>query len=306
MSLTISIITPSYNSMPYIIDNIKSVKNQNYQILEHIIVDGDSDDGTKEFLRTQGDNIIWISEKDRGQTDAINKAIKMATGDIIGWLNSDDEYCNDSVAKVLKIFNENNNIGVVHGDLEIINETGLKIGNSYSKDLKSHHDLLIDNPIKQPGTFFRRKLFTKYGNLNENLNFVMDREYWLRLLINKTKFFYLSNVFLAKFRLISGTKSFEQNELFRLEWIDVLKQNKSDLELNENKFNDIVKENLAYYYFQKSQRSIKQKRIFIKNIALAFYYSKLLRKNPSFYKIFALGLIGKERNRYTKYKKKYV
>jgi len=303
MSLTISIITPSYNSMPYIIDNIKSIKNQNHEILEHIIIDGDSDDGTIEFLKTQGDDISWISEKDRGQTDAINKAIKMAKGDIIGWLNSDDEYCENSVTKALKIFNENNNVGVVHGDLEIIDESGHKIGVSKSKQITSHQDLLLDNPIKQPGTFFRRKLFNKYGELDENLNYVMDREYWLRLLINKTEFVYLANTFLARFRLISGTKSFEENELFRLEWIDVIKKKSSVLNLPGNKFKTTINENLGYYYFQKSQRLVKQKPMYIKNMTLAFIHSKSLRKNVGFYKIFALGLIGKERNRYSKFKK---
>ena len=303
MKLTLSIISPSFNSMPYIADNVKSVQNQDYKVLEHIIMDGGSSDGTVDFLKSQGTNVTWVSENDRGQTHAINKAISIATGDIIGWLNSDDEYSERILSKVMKVFEENPNVGVVHGDVEMIDEKGDTIGISRSKQIKSPEDLFLDNPIKQPGLFFRKSLFLKYGELNETLNYVMDREYWLRLLINKVNFVYLPNLNLAKFRLISGTKSYEENELFRLEWIDVIKNNILSLDLSDIQITHIINENLGSFYFQKSQRSISNKKEFIKYVYKAFIKSKRLRMNKGFYKMFLLGLLGRQRNRYLKYKK---
>ena len=91
MSKKFSIITPSFNQGEYIEDNIKSVLYQKNVLVEHIIIDGGSTDKTLEILKKYN-HLKWISEKDRGQTHALNKALELTTGDIIGWLNADDYY----------------------------------------------------------------------------------------------------------------------------------------------------------------------------------------------------------------------
>ena len=90
--MKISIITPSYNQAEFIKRTIQSVLSQNYKNFEYIIVDGGSTDETLSILKKYGNKIRWISEKDNGQSDAINKGLKMATGKIVAYLNSDDTY----------------------------------------------------------------------------------------------------------------------------------------------------------------------------------------------------------------------
>src|SRR5688572_2633651 len=102
----ISIITPSYNQGEYIEKTILSVLEQNYPNLEYIIIDGGSTDNSTEIIRKYADRITyWISEPDKGQSDAINKGLKLATGDIVNWLNSDDYYEPGALFKVAEAFN---------------------------------------------------------------------------------------------------------------------------------------------------------------------------------------------------------
>ncbi len=299
----LSIITPSYNTLQYLKKNILSVNNQNFKDYEHIIIDGKSDDGTIEFLNNINDNIRWISEKDNGQTHAINKGLKMSNGEIIGWLNSDDEYCPNIFSDVIKIFDSNKNIDIIHGDIFFIDEHSNIIGKSLGLDTKSYHNILTNNPINQPGIFFRKKLVKEIGYLNEELNYVMDREFWFRLLLNQKKFHYLSQP-LAKFRLISGTKTFEENEKFRLEWIQILKNNIDNLKLNKQKFDEIINENYAQYFFSKANRKTTGAFNSFFYLIKSFILSKNYRNNLGFYMIFLKNIFGIKRNRYEKFKTK--
>lgn len=266
-------------------------------------MDGGSKDETVEYLKglDVSYDLIWKSEKDNGQTDAINKAIQTATGDIIGWLNSDDEYVHGILPQVLHIFETHPEIDFVHGDVFIIDENSNNIGTSKGKPVNGPEDILLDNPIKQPGLFFRRTAFEKLGILNVSLNYVMDREFWLRALNAGMKFHYIDKP-LAKFRLITGTKTFESNEDFRLEWIEIMKERAEEMGLSDAKLSEAVNVNLGSYYFQKAQKHVGSPFKFCKNMYAAYKYSPILRKNSGFYKIAALGIIGIRRDRYTKYK----
>jgi glycosyltransferase involved in cell wall biosynthesis len=115
MSLKISIITPTLNSDKYLERCIKSIQNQNYNNIEHIIIDGESNDETKNIIKKyQNNKTILISEKDDGIWDAMNKGLKIASGNIVGFLNSDDYYYPDAIKTVVKYFN-NNNIDFLFG-----------------------------------------------------------------------------------------------------------------------------------------------------------------------------------------------
>ena len=115
MSLKISIITPTFNSEKYLERCIKSIQSQDYNNIEHIIIDGDSTDETRNIIKKYHNNkTILISEKDDGIWDAMNKGLKIASGDIIGFLNSDDYYYPNAIKTVVKYFN-NNNIDVLFG-----------------------------------------------------------------------------------------------------------------------------------------------------------------------------------------------
>ncbi|HCK65102.1 MAG TPA: glycosyltransferase, partial [Anaerolineae bacterium] len=104
----VSIITPSYNQAKYLEQTIQSVLNQNYSEIEYILIDGGSNDGSINIIKKYQDKFaFWISEKDNGQADAINKGFAKATGDIVAWLNSDDYYLPETIAKVVKVFEAN-------------------------------------------------------------------------------------------------------------------------------------------------------------------------------------------------------
>lgn len=303
MNKVISIISPSYQSYPFIRENVESVRRQSVAVYEHVIMDGGSNDGTVGYLESLElpYRLTWVSEPDKGQTDAINKAIEKSSGEIIGWLNSDDEYCDTVFQEILNIFEANPDIDIIHGDVLIIDEHSEQIGLSKGYSVASPKDILTDNPIKQPGLFFRREVFEKLGKLNVDLNYVMDREYWLRALINGYKFHYLAKP-LAKFRLIKGTKSFESNEDFRLEWIKIITKNKEKLTLGEQEFRSAVNDNLGSYFYQRALKKPGLNKEFLFSMIKAFYKSKSLRTNLGFYMVWGLGIVGIRRNRYAKYR----
>ena len=107
----ISIITPSFNQGKFIEQTILSVLNQHYPNFEHIIIDGGSTDGSIEILKKYP-HLIWKSEKDRGQSEALNKGFEVAKGEIIGWLNSDDVYLDDTLFKVTGYLKDKNIDGI--------------------------------------------------------------------------------------------------------------------------------------------------------------------------------------------------
>ena len=132
--MKISIITPSYNQAAFIERTILSVLNQNYFDLEYIIMDGGSTDGTTEILKKYSDKIIWKSEKDSGQSDALNKGLKIATGYIVAYLNSDDTYELGTLKKIAEFFQNNLGKKWVYGKCKIINENEVNFPVLFDRD----------------------------------------------------------------------------------------------------------------------------------------------------------------------------
>lgn len=187
-ALKISVITPSYNQARFIERTIKSVLSQAYPCLEYIIVDGGSTDGTISILKKYSDRIKWVSEKDRGQTNAVNKGIKMSSGHIIGWLNSDDLYEQGALEKVNAFFLNNPSCKWATGLCRIIDADDREARryvklykNMLLRHFNGYNTLLTTNYISQPATFLRREAFTEFGFFDEKEDRVMDYEYWLRI-----------------------------------------------------------------------------------------------------------------------------
>jgi glycosyltransferase involved in cell wall biosynthesis len=183
----ISIITPSYNQAAFLKETVDSVRGQEGDFaVEHIIVDGGSTDGSVEFLKTLGDQVRWISEPDRGQADAVNKGIAMASGDIIGWLNSDDLYLPGTLQAVMEHFHENPGCRWAYGRCRIIDKDGKErwkwITGYKNARLKrfSFAKLIRENFISQPAVFFLKDLFDEAGPLDLKLHYAMDYDLWLR------------------------------------------------------------------------------------------------------------------------------
>jgi len=177
----VTIITPSLNQGQFIENTILSVINQDYPNIEYIIMDGGSTDNTLNIIKKYDYAIVyWESRPDKGEADAINKGLKIATGKYVGWLCSDDYLEQGVIWDIVKAF-EDPEVGTVCGKLRIINEKGEFINYRFSTVPITFDNLLNGNAqILQPGSFHRLELFQRYGYLDENLNYAMDYELWLR------------------------------------------------------------------------------------------------------------------------------
>lgn len=186
MNSKFSIIVPSYNQGEFIAQTIDSILNQSYKNVEILVIDGGSKDSTIEVLKTYGDKIFWLSEKDRGQTHAINKGLALTKGDIITFLNSDDYYLEGTLETVAKQFESKKEKIWLTGNYIIVNEQGQPIQSlivkykSLFRKFISFNLLSVINPINQPSTFFRRPLIEQLQYFKEDLHYTMDYEFWLR------------------------------------------------------------------------------------------------------------------------------
>ncbi len=184
----ISIITPSYNQAGYIEETILSILDQETNFpVEYIVTDGGSDDGTIEILTKYRSRLTWVSEKDRGQSDAVNKGVNMAAAEIIGWLNSDDVYLPGTLQKVYDAFKKDPELKWLYGTCRIIDEEGhekrkwiISYINSLSRKY-NYSRLLLQNYISQPAVFFKKEAFLEAGSLDLSLDYAMDYDLWLRL-----------------------------------------------------------------------------------------------------------------------------
>lgn len=220
----ISIITPSLNQGMYIEENIKSVIDQKYPNFEHIIIDGGSTDGTIDILKKYN-HLVWVSEKDGGQSEAINKGFKRARGEIIGWVNSDDCYEPGAFFAVVAELDRVHGKYIVSGDCSVIDGRGDRVG--YCKGRFSDHEDLIkywdrDYTIPQPSVFFYRDILDEFGYLDEKLHYGMDYEFWLRI-SKHCKIHYIEKP-LAKMRVHGRAKSGPGYEVFEREWFRVSKR----------------------------------------------------------------------------------
>ncbi len=178
--MRVSIITPSYNQAEFLEETIRSVLDQGYPDLEYIIVDGGSNDGSVDIIRKYQDHLAWwVSERDGGQGEALNKGFAHITGDIIGWINSDDYYLPGAIHAAVKALEENPQCGFVFGDVLAINGAGEPINVMTYGDW-GLDELLQFNIIGQPSVFFRRSVLEKAGPLDLTYHYLLDHELWLR------------------------------------------------------------------------------------------------------------------------------
>jgi glycosyltransferase involved in cell wall biosynthesis len=177
----ISIVTPNLNQGKYLERAILSVLTQKYPNLEYIIIDGGSTDNSIDIIKKYENNLsYWISEKDSGQSEAINKGLRKCTGQIFNWLNADDVLIENTLFEVAHYFT-NYDIEILCGFCHIVrnNIFEKKYTMRIGKDVE---DTIIHPIIAQPSTFFDLERIKELHFLNENLHYVMDYELWLRYL----------------------------------------------------------------------------------------------------------------------------
>ena len=183
----ISLVTPSLNQGKFIEATIQSVLSQNYPNLEYLVMDGGSTDNTIEVLKRYSSQLKWVSEKDNGQTDAINKGMHTVSGDILAYLNADDLFLPGTLLRVAQLFMERPQVMWLTGQCRIIDEDNREIRRLITtyKNLwlrvRQPAMLLITDYISQPATFWRASVVNEVGHMDDSLHYAMDYEYWLRL-----------------------------------------------------------------------------------------------------------------------------
>lgn len=215
----ISIVTPSRNQGRYLDETIASVLGQAGDfLLDYIVVDGASTDDSVDVLRRyerqlqsadcpvrcRGIRFRWLSEPDRGQSEALAKGLRMATGELLGWLNSDDTYLPGALTTACSVFSSVPDCSVVYGKANYIDESGKYLG-QYPTEPFSDERLVVVNFIAQPSVFFRRKTLEQVEGPNTDLHYVMDYDLWLRM--SKVGIFRYVESSLSNYRLHAESKT---------------------------------------------------------------------------------------------------
>jgi len=207
----VSIITPSYNQSHFLEETIQSVISQDYANLEYIIVDGGSTDRSVEIIQQYADRIDWwVSEPDRGQTDAINKGFKKANGEILAWLNSDDTYLPGAVSEAVTYLQNYPDSGMVYGDANLISAEGYLLGKFPARQTDYPRLRRGYVHIPQQASFFRTKLWKQVGPLDPSFYFAMDYDLWVRL-AKISRLAYYPRLW-ANFRLHGDAKSVSDDD----------------------------------------------------------------------------------------------
>lgn len=193
----VSIITVVYNGAATIEQTIQSVINQTYQNIEYIIIDGKSIDGTQDIVSKYKDKISYfVSERDEGLYDAMNKGISHATGDVIGIINSDDWYESDAVSKVVEAFKLNEKAGLVCGNIMALEKDGRQ---RMFKELELD-TMWYQMAVGHPTVFIRKNIYEKYGLFDLRYSVAADYELTLRLYSQKVVFHRIEDI-LVNFRM---------------------------------------------------------------------------------------------------------
>ena len=283
----ITVVTPSFNQGKFIEETIKSVISQEGDFtLEYIIMDGGSTDETVDVIKkyerllekgeypvkSRGVKLIWRSEKDRGQTHAVNKGFKLATGEILGWVNSDDTYMPGAISKALEYFEKHEDVMMVYGEGYFVDKQGEIIERYYTEpfNLKRLREICF---ICQPTVFLRKDVLKLAGYLDEKLDFCMDYEYWLRI-AQKNEVGFLGE-YLANSRVYDETKSIGQRTEVIEEIISMLKNMNNRV---ERKWFQTYAEHRLVYLYKISRNSFLFKVLWV---FLVFYKSLTVNRNFS-------------------------
>lgn len=198
----VSVVTPTFNPGERLERCLENVASQNYEAIEHIVVDGGSTDGTLDLLRSRPD-IRFVSEPDEGQADAINKGFELASGDIVGWLNADDVLTEDAVHRTVHAI-ERDGVGWTIGDVVVVSNGRAQLERPARPERPQ--TWRARNVAAQPGSFVTRWALDEVGFLDPSFHYMMDLDLWIRLIDAEIKHAYIPEV-LAAFEVHPDSKS---------------------------------------------------------------------------------------------------
>jgi glycosyltransferase involved in cell wall biosynthesis len=236
----VSIVTPSFNQARFLEAAIRSVISQDYSRLEYIIVDGGSTDGSVGIIKKYESKLAWwVSEKDQGQTDAINKGLAGAKGEILAWLNSDDTYEPGAISSAVNFLLAHPEVGLIYGEANYINVDGSTIGRfpAAQTDLVRLRRGYVHIP--QQTAFFRAGLWRAVGPLDPSFYFAMDYDLWIRLAM-RSQVKYVPQMW-ANFRLHTSGKTISADDRC---WPEMLRVHYRD----GGRFLSVI---VAKYYIRK-------------------------------------------------------
>ena len=218
----VSIVTPSFNQAPYLDAAMRSVFAQEHSPIEYILIDGASTDGSRQVIERHAAGLAyWVSEPDRGQTDAINKGFSQATGAYLAWLNADDRLRPQAVGEAVAFLEAHPEVGMVYGDADYIDSQGRLVGRfpAAQTDLARLRRGYVHIP--QQASFWRADLWRRVGPLDPSFNFAMDYDLWVRL-ARISQLHYLPRPW-AEFRLHAVSKTIQSDrqawdEMLRVHW----------------------------------------------------------------------------------------
>ncbi len=217
----ISIVTPSYNQGMFVEETLRSVLLQNYPNLEYIVIDGGSLDKSKSIIQAYDPWLThWVSEKDNGQSDAINKGLMYCNGEIFNWINSDDLYTPGALYQVGKAYLENEfDVYAAYSHHFKWVSRKITFPNDRIPILKTLEKTIAYHYYSQVGTFYKKSIFTDFGGVNEEKRYVMDVDLWLKYLLRKgtLKDVVLSEELVALFRIHDLSKTGSGLEKFEKE-----------------------------------------------------------------------------------------
>jgi glycosyltransferase involved in cell wall biosynthesis len=177
----VSIVTPSFNQAPFLEQTIRSVLEQDYPRIEYMIVDGGSTDGSVDIIKKYADRFSWwISEKDSGQAEAINKGLRRARGEIVAWLNSDDVYLPGALSAAVQAFEQKPQAGLVYGNAYSMDGAG-RVFNAMKAAQWDVNDLLSFHILSQPAVFMRRVILERAEYLDQTYQLLLDHHLWIKM-----------------------------------------------------------------------------------------------------------------------------
>jgi glycosyltransferase involved in cell wall biosynthesis len=291
----ISIVTPSFNQGKYIEQTILSILDQNYPNLEYIIIDGGSSDETVEIIKRYETRLTyWVSEKDNGQSDAINKGLKLCTGEIFNWINSDDFLEPNSLFLIAEEF-QKKPFSALCGKVNVIDGSIFSHQRKSSYLKENRENSIANYNINQEGTWWNLNVIKELGGVNQGFKFTMDLDLWVRALLTFPfdSFNSIDEVF-SNFRRHEDAKS-TQNANVKLEDNNFIKETCHifnqllPIELKDESYFELLKiPKLEYsihlnYKVQEAQKKIISE-YYLYKLASQFYYSNDFQRSKKIIK----------------------